>query len=200
MEAAKKGTPQNVGFDTPFLTGERVQSVRMNFSIEKTGNDISGDDHYYSEEDAKMVWMCEARIRMFMQLELEASLEEINWRITCHNGENSPQERPRASEEEETVVANATPSTDEGGDFISQTEVEMDHEPLQLGDRHFELVIFRQQHGTTAKSTDWGGDCPVQADLAGSMNTMMAAQDAAGGCNWPASARGGVTDQKKQYD
>ena len=51
VEAAKKGTPQNVGFDTPFLTGERVQSVKMNFSIEKTGNDISGDDHCYSEEE-----------------------------------------------------------------------------------------------------------------------------------------------------
>ena len=31
---------------------------------------------------------------MFMQLELEASLEEINWRITCHNCEalKCPQE------------------------------------------------------------------------------------------------------------
>ena len=60
------------------------------------------------------------------------------------DGENSPQERPRVSEEEEKVVANDTPSTDEGGDSISQTEVEMGHEPLQLADRHFELVIFRQ--------------------------------------------------------
>ena len=71
-------------------------------------------------------------------------------------GENSPQERPRASEEKEEVVVNGTPSTDEGGDFISQTEVEIDHDPSKLADRHFELVIFRQQKGTTAKSTDWG--------------------------------------------
>ena len=41
VEAAREGTPQNVRFDTPFLTGERVQSVKMNFSIEKTGNYIS---------------------------------------------------------------------------------------------------------------------------------------------------------------
>ena len=38
-------------------------------------------------------------------------------------GENSPQERPRASEEEEKMVIDGTSSTDEGGDFISQTEV-----------------------------------------------------------------------------
>ena len=43
------------------------------------------------------------------------------------DGENSPQERPRASEEEEKVAANGTPSTDEGVDFISRTEVGTDH-------------------------------------------------------------------------
>ena len=77
------------------------------------------------------------------------------------DGENSPQERPRASEEEEKVVANGTPSTDEGGDFIFQTEVGTSNEPLQLADRHFDLVIFRQQKGTTAKRTDRGGDYPI---------------------------------------
>ena len=63
------------------------------------------------------------------------------------DGENSPQERPRASEEEEKVVANGTPSTDEGGDFISQTKVgtRTDNEATQLADLQFELVIFRQQ-------------------------------------------------------
>ena len=34
-----------------------------------------------------MVWVREARIRTFMQLELKACLEEINWMITCHNCE-----------------------------------------------------------------------------------------------------------------
>ena len=71
------------------------------------------------------------------------------------DGENNPQGRPRASEEEEKVVENGIPSTDEGGDFIFQTEVETDQEPSQLADRHFELTVLRQQ-GTTAKSTDWG--------------------------------------------
>ena len=73
------------------------------------------------------------------------------------DGENSPQERPRASEKEERVVVDGTSSTDEGGDFISQIEVGTgtDIETTQLADRHFQLMIFRQQQGTTAKSTDW---------------------------------------------
>ena len=76
-------------------------------------------------------------------------------------GKTSPQERPRASEEEENMVANGAPSTDEGGNLISQTEFGTDNEAIQLADRHFELVIFRRQEGTTAKSTEWGGDSPI---------------------------------------
>ena len=87
VAAAREGTPQNVRFDTPFLTGERVKSVKTNFFIEKTGNNIS-------EEDEKLVWMCEARIRTFMQLEIESCLEKINRMIRCHNCKalNCPQE------------------------------------------------------------------------------------------------------------
>ena len=78
------------------------------------------------------------------------------------HGDNSPQKRPRASEEKEEVVGNGTPSTDEGRYFIFQTKVETDNEPLQLADRYFELVTFRQQKGTTAKSTDWGETTPFK--------------------------------------
>ena len=67
------------------------------------------------------------------------------------DGDNRPQERPRASEEKEEVVANGIPSTDDGGDFISQTEVEIDQKPSKLADRHFELMIFRQQQGASEK-------------------------------------------------
>ena len=95
------------------------------------------------------------------------------------DGENSPQERPRASEQNEEVVVNGTPSTDEGGYFTSQTKVETDNEPLQHADRYFELVIFRQQKGTTAKSTDWGGDYPIQADFVKNTNAVKAARVAA---------------------
>ena len=48
------------------------------------------DEHEYY----KMMRTREARMRTFMQLELEACLEEINWMIRCHNCEalNCPQE------------------------------------------------------------------------------------------------------------
>ena len=167
----------------------------MNFFIKTSGNDISGDNaSCYSEEDAKMVRMRETWITTFMQLELEACLDEINWMIICHNcealkgpqekyparslpippdyidnlqsrlmkikknilpptlkmipkthyhlpvrptsiisttvqpddmmgghrdGENSLQERPRASEGKEKVAAAGISSTDKGGKFIS---------------------------------------------------------------------------------
>ena len=117
------------------------------------------------------------------------------------DGGNSPQARPRASEEKEEVVVKGTPSTDEGGDFISQTEVETDHELSKLADRQ-ELEIFRQQKGTTAKSTDWGGDYPIQADFAENTNAVTAARVAA--CEEAAIGkhRQGTTstDENKQYD
>ena len=207
----------------------------MNCFTEKTGNTISEEDVQYSEEYEKMLWMREARIRTFMQLELEACQEEIVWMITCLNcealnrpleeyparplpippnyidnlhsrlikvqqgvlpptvkmilktryslpapttsprtvhpddvmrghpdGGNSPQERPQAPEEKEEVVVNGTPSTDEGGDSISQTKVETDHEPLHLADRHFKLMIFRQQKVTTARAQIGGETTPFK--------------------------------------
>ena len=77
------------------------------------------------------------------------------------------------------MVANGPPSTDEEGDFVSQTKVEIDNEPLQLAHRHFELVILRQQKGTTVNSTDWGRDLAIQADFAENTNTATAARVAA---------------------
>ena len=101
MEGAREGTPQNVSFDTRFQTGERVLVVKINFLIEKGGNattreeTISGDDvHKWSEEDTKMAWMRETRTRTFMQMELEAYLDDTDWMIRFHNCEafNCPQE------------------------------------------------------------------------------------------------------------
>ena len=68
--------------------------------------------------------------------------------------EQNPQEQPRVSEEEENVVADGTSSTDKRGNFVSQTEVGMDHEASQVAARHFELAMFRQHQGATAKSKD----------------------------------------------
>ena len=41
-----------------------------------------------------MAWMHEARIRTFMQMEIEACLDEVDWMIRCHNcaAFNCPQE------------------------------------------------------------------------------------------------------------
>ena len=274
LEAASEGTPENVRFDTPFITGERLHSIKIKCFIEKTENNLSEEDAQYSDEYEKMLWMREARIRTFMQLELEACQEEIIWMIRCHNcealnrpqeeyparplpippnyidnlhsilikvqqgalpptlkmilktryhlpapttsprtvqpdyvmrghrdGDNSPQKRPRASEENEEVVVNGIPSTDEGGDFISQTKVDTNHEPSKLADRQ-ELVIFRQQKRTPAKSTDWGGDYPIQADFAENTNTVTAARVAAREEAAIGKHRQGTasTDENKQYD
>ena len=61
---------------------------------EDTENVISENAQSYSEECDKSMRKREARIREFMQLELEACLEEVNWMIRCHNCEalNCPEE------------------------------------------------------------------------------------------------------------
>ena len=48
----------------------------------------------YEHEYYKMMRTCEARIRTFTQLELEACLEELSWMLRCHNCEalDCPQE------------------------------------------------------------------------------------------------------------
>ena len=123
--------------------------------------------------------------------------------MTGHRDEeNSPQERPRASEEKEEVVVDDTPSTNEEGDFISQIEVETDHEPTQLADRHSELAILWQQ-GITAKITDWGRDYPIQADFVESTDNpvttarVIGHKEAAIGKHRQGTAS---TDENKQYD
>ena len=194
-------------------------------------HDDSGEDALYCSEKQLMTWMRETKIRTFMQMELEACLDEIDWMIRCHicealncsqeeypprplpispdyiddlqsrlvkvkkgvlpptlkmiletyyhlparqapitsatvqpddmmgrhwDGEHNPLERPRASEEEENMVADATSSTDKGGDFVSQTEVGTDHEASQVDARHFELfggstVLFKHTSRETWK-------------------------------------------------
>ena len=51
---------------------------------------MTADEHEYH----KVMRGREARIRTFMQFELEACLEDLNWMIRCHNCEalNCPQE------------------------------------------------------------------------------------------------------------
>ena len=57
---------------------------------------ISGNNVlYFSEEERKMAWMRETRIRSFMQMEHEACLDDLNWLIRCHNctAYNCPEEK-----------------------------------------------------------------------------------------------------------
>ena len=99
------------------------------------------------------------------------------------------------------MVVSGTPSTDEGGDFISQTKVETDHGPSKLADRQ-ELAIFRRQKGTTAISTDWGGNYPIQVAFVENMNAVTAARVAAREEGAIGKHRHGTasTDVNKQYD
>ena len=77
----------------------------------------------------------------------------------------------------------------------------MDLETSQVAARHFELAIFRQQQGATAKSTDRGGYYPIQADFGGNPKATTAQQVSA--CedtviDW--HQRGTTsTDQNKQF-
>ena len=70
VEAARKGTPHNVSFDTPFQTVKEDYGFKMSFfeqGDDAMNSDVSGDDaHYCSEEDRKMAWMRETRIMIFI--------------------------------------------------------------------------------------------------------------------------------------
>ena len=100
------------------------------------------------------------------------------------------------------MVADGTSSTDEGGNFVSQTEVETDNEATQLADRHFELAMVKQQQGIAAKRTHRGGDYPIQADFVGNPEAVTTArlaarEEAAIGRHQRGTTS---TDQNKQYD
>ena len=71
------------------------------------------------------------------------------------DGEHNPLERPQVSEKEKNVVADGISHAGQGIFFVFQTEVGMDLETLQVAARHYflKLAMFRQQQGTTAKST-----------------------------------------------
>ena len=88
----------------------------------------------------------------------------------------------------------ATKSTDKGEDLVFQIEVGMDHEASQVAARHFELAMFRQQQGTTAKSTDWRGNYPHLSTLPGKPENSIhiTSHHPREGCGQPVTARGDV--------
>ena len=118
------------------------------------------------------------------------------------DGEHNPLERPQALEEEDEVAADDTSHVDQGKDFVCQTEVRIDLETSQIATRHFELAMFQQHQGTTLRSSDRGGDYPIQADFAGNPKTATTARIAAREEAAISRQQRGATstEQSKQFD
>ena len=95
------------------------------------------------------------------------------------DGEHNPLERPQALEEKDKVIVDGTLHVDQGRYFVFQVEVGMDLKTSQVTARHFELTMFRQQQGTTAKSTYSEEDYSIQADFARNPKTATTARVAA---------------------
>ena len=73
MEASREGAP----------TGEREIAVIKTSFAEQDVNAKVID--VCSKEEWKMIWMRETRIRFFMQMELEACRNELDWVLRCHD-------------------------------------------------------------------------------------------------------------------
>ena len=86
---------------------------------------------------------------------------------------------------------------------VFQVEIGMDLETAQVTTRHFvRLPIDRQQQKATARSTDRGGDYPIQADFGGNLKTtitarVVAREEATIGRHQRGTAS---TEQNKQFD
>ena len=77
----------------------------------------------------------------------------------------------------------------------------MDLETSQVAARHFVLPIDRQQRGETSRSTDRGGDYPVQADFEGNPKTTIARVAAREEAAIDRHQRGTTsTEENKQFD
>ena len=78
----------------------------------------------------------------------------------------------------------------------------MDLETSHVAARHFELAMFRQQRGTTARSTDRRRDYPIQADFGRNPKTAttvrVATREEAAISRQQRGAT--PTEQSKQFD
>ena len=66
----------------------------MNFA-KQDANAKGNDVHYYLEEERKLCWMRETRIKLFMVMELEKCRTGLGWLIRSHNNcivDNCPKE------------------------------------------------------------------------------------------------------------
>ena len=100
------------------------------------------------------------------------------------------------------MVADIALHSDQGGDFVFQTEVGMNLEVSQVAARHFELAMIWRQQGITAKITDRGGDYAIRKDFAGNPKTATTARVATReeAAVSRQQRRGTSTEQSKQFD
>ena len=117
------------------------------------------------------------------------------------DGEQNPLERAQFSEDEDKVVADGTSHADQGKKK-NQAKVGMDLGTSQVTGRHFvRLPTDRQQRGATARSTDRGGEYPIQADFGGKIgNSNNSTSHYSPGCettNRPATERDDVDEAKQ---
>ena len=90
VEAAREGTSDEWEVWILRFNLVRKLSARFNFFIEQGENSmnrkgtISGSD-VCSEEERKIVFMREKRIKVFMQMELDNCRNDLVWLIRCHN-------------------------------------------------------------------------------------------------------------------
>ena len=115
------------------------------------------------------------------------------------DGENSPQERPRPSEEKEEVVVNVNPSTDEGEFFFPKSR------SRRTTNQHNSPIVVPnwRYFGNKGQSTDGGGEYHIQEDFVENTNNTVTAarvaahEEAAIGKHRQEAAS---TDENKQYD
>ena len=106
------------------------------------------------------------------QLETSLAVQPDDMTSKHRDGEQNPLERPQVSENEDKVVADGTSHADQGEIFVFQAEVRMNLETSQVAARRFvRQPIVRQQREATSRSTDRGGNYPIQADFGGKSET-----------------------------
>ena len=99
------------------------------------------------------------------------------------------------------MVADGTSSTDQGEDFVFQTEVGEDPESPPVTACHIAVQIDRQQREVTTKSTEKGGDYPTHADFGGNPTGATARIAACGEAAIGRHQRETTsTEQNKQFD
>ena len=126
------------------------------------------------------------------QLETSLEVQPEDMTDKHQDGEHNPLE----------MVADGTSSTDQGGDFVFQTEVGINLETPRVTARHFALPIDQHQREVATRSTERGGDYPIQAYLGGNPKKATTARVAAReetAISW--RQRGTTsTEQSKQFD